>query len=222
MELPGLILLESEDRARIDRLALMMGASFMEEPWTRTLLAPLDADESVLLAASQAIMKAGLEASAGSKRAYALEDESACAIAYLSSELGELDNAWFEEAAMERADLGMLSPRDRSALRDRMLDMEKISDFNWEKNESRGGDFIHLADLGVDARSRGTGSFRRLMQPFFDYADEAGIPCYLETFGDDLESLYRHMGFTTIRIIEDERFPLVERCMMRPAEKTRV
>ena len=96
--------------------------------------------------------------------------------------------------------------------------MAPITVFEWEEDEAKrmdAPDFSHFYSLGVDRTRRGSGAFRRLMTPFFDYADEHGIPCFLETYSKPLEELYAHFGFETIHEYRDPAFTITERCMVR-------
>ena len=87
------------------------------------------------------------------------------------------------------------------------------------RRAGEGGDFTHFAMLAVDPDKRGTGRFRKLVTPFFDYADEHGIPCYLETYSDSLQSLYEHVGFEVYRVFESPDFAITERAMVRKPRK---
>lgn len=217
MNLPGLITITPDQKDLIDELASMMGASFMEERWTMELLSALGGDEASdrKLAFSRALMREDLMLGSAYECCYALEDRTACAGASLKSDLGE--QAWndIEDEAMRRAVRCLLSPAEAAAIEAQAARMKAISVFDWEEQEAAGKDFIHFLALGVDRTKRGSGAFRRLMDPFFAYADEHGIPCYLETYSDQLESLYSHVGFETIRVLSDPAFAIEERCMVR-------
>ena len=61
------------------------------------------------------------------------------------------------------------------------------------------GPHWHLALIGVDPDSAGTGIGSALMQPVLDQADTDGLPCYLETAEERNVAFYEKHGFTTLR-----------------------
>lgn len=218
MQLPGLITVQPNQKELISDLATMMGTSFMEEEWTRLLLRGLDSIDAPYerkLAISRAIFACDFDIAAPLQACYTTEDTAACAGGYLASELGEISWAQCEEQAFKTLTNTVLTEEETHLLTQQMSSMEPISNFGWEIDAAQGGDFIHFYALGVDPNKRGSGAFRRLVEPFFTYADQEGIPCFLETFSDKLESLYTHMGFRTVEVIRDPRFDITERCMRR-------
>lgn len=217
MNLPGLITVQPEQKDLINRLANMMGESFLEELWTCELLSVLGGEEARArkLEVSSAIMQADFTFGAPFQCCYALGDEAACAGAYLKSDLGGRTWASLEDAAWEQVAAIVLTPEEAALASAQSSRMEPISDFSWEEEAAAGSDFIHFYVLGVDARKRGSGAFRRLMEPFFAYADERGIPCFLETYSTQLEELYEHFGFETIKVLSSPELSIAERCMVR-------
>ena len=217
MELPGLICPTSDQTETIDRLACMMGESFMEENWTRTLLDALDgvANEPRKQEISTAIAQGDFTSGAPYQCCYALPDYSACAGAYLRSDLGDRTWSSIENDATVHLVENVLTPEESLLFIEESHRLRDVSVFDWEEGASQGNDFIHFYMLGVDVRKRGSGAFRRLVEPFFAYADEAGIPCFLETYSENLESLYQHMGVETVDVLTSPLTPLVERCMTR-------
>lgn len=220
MNLPGIVTVLPEQNELINTLADMMGESFLEEMWTIELLSVIDgADASQRrLELSRAIMREEFALGAPLQCCYALEDRCACAGAYLKSDLGERTWESIEEQAFRNFAKHALSEREAALLDAQASRMESISSTSWEEDvarELKASDFIHFYLLGVDKTRRGSGAFRRLVTPFFDYADAHGIPCFLETYSDKLESLYAHFGFETIREYRSPEFEVYERCMMR-------
>lgn len=218
MQLPGLITVQPHQKELIHDLATMMGTSFMEEEWTRLFLKGLDSIHAPYerkLAISRAIFACDFDVAVPLQACYATEDVAACAGGYLSSELGETPWAQCEEQSFNTLMSTILTEEEAHLLTQQLDTMEVISNFGWETDAAQGSDFIHFYALGVDPNKRGSGAFRRLVEPFFTYADQQGIPCFLETYSDKLESLYTHMGFRTIEVIRDPKFDLTERCMRR-------
>lgn len=217
MNLPGLECPSAHDRERIADLARMMGESFLEENWTRALLdalGPGTTSERRLFVSSE-IMRLEFTEGASIPACYALPDNAACAGAYLRSNLGDKSWSAFEAAAWERLARTTLTVEEAEKLAAEEARIAAVSVFDWEEEAACGSDYIHFYALGVDRTRRSSGAFRRLVEPFFTFADERGIPCFLETYSAQLESLYRHVGFETIRVFEEEGVDLVERCMVR-------
>lgn len=215
MQLLGIVTVETGDLKRINRLADMAGESFLEEMWTHELLRAITDERPRKLALSREILRQEMIVGAPLQTCYALEDDSAVAIGYLRSDLGACTWSEIEDEADAVFARDFLSPDERCAYERQLDRMKRISVFDWEEEAGKGGDFIHFACLAVSVKARGTGAFRRLMTPFFDYADEHGIPCFLETYTSRLESLYGHFGFETIHVYDDPAFEIVERCMVR-------
>lgn len=222
MELPGLVTVDPANEELAVRLAEMGGDAFLEELWTVELLSALPvgsrgADRERFL--SRAIIMNDIVVGAPYQAVYCLEDASALAVAYLKSDLEGLTWAHLEEKADRILMEEVLSEEEAAALAVQLERMAPISVFDWEEREQKEGDFIHFVMLAVDATKRGTGRFRKLMTPFFDYADEHGIPCYLETYSDSLQALYEHVGFEVCRVFESPDFAITERAMVRKPRK---
>lgn len=216
MNLPGIITVSQRDKQLIERISTMMGDSFLEEQWTRHLLAPVaNGSEERLRELSRALIYHDMMGGAAHLGCYALEDESAAAIGYLRSELGDMTWAEVEDRSGDQFASDTLTPEETQIIDQQVELMKPISVFDWEEELASGSDFIHFVCLAVDVNSRGSGAFRRLMTPFFDFADKRCIPCFLETYTSELEGLYAHVGFETVRTYENPAFPIVERCMMR-------
>ena len=220
MNLPGLITVGPDQTALIDELADMMGESFLEELWTAEALAPIDGPDADArkLEISRAIMRENFTLGAPYQCCYTTEDHAGCAGGYLKSDMGERIWDDIENESMLNIVDNLLTLNETMRLREQMERMAPITVFDWEEAEAKAmgaADFIHFYALGVDRRRRGSGAFRRLMTPFFDYADEHGIPCFLETYSDRLEGLYAHFGFETLREYRASGFAITERCMVR-------
>lgn len=56
----------------------------------------------------------------------------------------------------------------------------------------------YLMLLGVDPAHQGQGVGRALVQPVFERADTAGLPCYLETQVETNVAIYRRLGFEVV------------------------
>lgn len=222
MKLPGIITVDPADEELAIKLAHMGGDAFLEELWTVELLNALPAgsrgtDRERTI--SRAIIMNDIIVGAPYQAVYCLEDASALAIGYLKSDLEGLTWSYLEEKAERNLVDTVLSEEETVAYAAQLERMAPISVFDWEERAGEGGDFIHFAMLAVDPGKRGTGRFRKLVTPFFDYADEHGIPCYLETYSDSLQSLYEHVGFEVYRVFESPDFAITERAMVRKPRK---
>lgn len=218
MNLPGLITIDPADEKLAVKLAEMGGDAFLEELWTVELLSALPAgsrgsDRERFL--SRAIIMNDIVVGAPYQAVYCLEDASALAIAYLKSDLEGLTWNQLEEKASRTLAETVLSDEEAAALEAQEARMAPISIFDWAEREPHDGEFIHFAMLAVDGSKRGTGRFRKLVTPFFDYADAHGIPCYLETYSDSLQSLYEHVGFEVAHVFESPDLAITERAMVR-------
>lgn len=224
MNLPGIVTLKASDEDRINALADMAGESFMEEFMTQELLSVLPVDYAEKLKISRIILRSNLAAAVTYEGACCTEDDSALAIAYLKSDLGSLNWEDVESQADTDAINSIDEPTIREALLGQLQKMEPITNFGWQKEfadpsqENPSGNFVHFCFLAVDKNKRGTGAFRRLVNPYLDYADEHSFPCFLETYSDSLERLYEHFGFKTVKAFKSPTFRIYERCMMRPPQ----
>ncbi|MGI6106179.1 MAG: GNAT family N-acetyltransferase [Raoultibacter sp.] len=218
MELPGLIRVRPEETELIDELSNMMGESFLEEGWTQVWLSALDAigiNNQRKLEISRAIIKCNFTIGAPHNCVYMLPDKSAATGAYLSSDLGGRTWGALEDESMENMRREYLSEEESRILGERMHEMGFISNFSWMLEDAQENDFLHFFAIGVDTQKRGSGSFRRLMTPFFDFADSKGLKCYLECYSDKTEGIYSHHGFETVKRFSDPIFDVTERCMIR-------
>ena len=56
----------------------------------------------------------------------------------------------------------------------------------------------YLLILGVDPQHQGKGHASQLLNGMFKDTDEEGVPCYLETEGENNVSMYKHFGFKVV------------------------
>ncbi|MEG0072833.1 MAG: GNAT family N-acetyltransferase [Raoultibacter sp.] len=215
MDLPQLIKVKPEQTGLIDQLAHMMGKSFLEEVWTREWLAVLPENRARKLAIACSIMNSNFTLGAPYQACWVTPDLSACAGGYRKSDLGEIIWNDLEDQSFELLRATILSEKEAHLLAAQALKMESISNFKWVEDFAAGSDFLHFYALGVDTEKRGSGAFRRLVEPFFTYADTHDIPCFLETYSDRLEALYAHFGFKTVKVLSDPAFAITQRCMIR-------
>lgn len=222
MQLPGITTIKPDQTQAINDLAHTMGISFLEEPWTAVWLDALDeigATEARKLEISRAIMRYDMSIASQHTAVYALDDMTALAGGYLKSDLGDITWESLEDKALGLMYEEFLTDVERPILAKRARAMDPISDFGWMEPLSDGKDFIHFYTLAVDPNARGTGSFRRLMMPFFEYADAHDICCYLECYSTHLVGLYGHFGFKVINELTDPGFDMIEYCMVREPER---
>ena len=240
MQLEGLVTISPDQTDLIDQVATFMGKSFLEELWTTELLKAIepaaaaqakangasDADVSAAIAArkeavSIAMMSAEFAHGAAHACSYTLPDYAGALLGYLGSEMKASGTTWGaieDEAHAELVAQGAITPAEAEAMEAHGKAMEAISFFGWGDEESADmgfSDYIYFAAWAVDPDRRGSGAFRRLTTPVFDFADAQGIPCFLECYADHLISLYEHVGFEVFRTFEDPAFDIVQTCMVR-------
>ena len=218
MNLPGLITVRPDQTEELDALARMVGTCFLEEMWYVTWLEALDElgiGRDRKLEITRAVIRSDYEVTAPYQCVYALPDRAGAVNAYLRSELG--DASWPELEEESGALLAeMLADGELAVLGPRAEAMDPISSTSWPlERADEDEDFIYFISIGVDPQQRGSGAFRRLLEPFLAYADEHGLDCYLDCYTDRLEQLYGHFGFETVERRSIDAFPIEERLMIR-------
>lgn len=220
MRLPGLITLDHEDQASLDRAAHVITLAFLEEPWFSEWLTALDHVENAAYKKREALY-ASLRTEITELSEYGgvlvTPDFSAVAGGYHLSDLrGQKPNDIFHRT---KVPLDKALSADEIALLDKKADeMKRISIFDWAQDEAGGSDFIYFSFWGVDKSRRKSGVFRQLTNPIFQYANNRQIPVYLDCFSSPLQSLYEHVGFKLIEEHKDPALPIYERRMVRPPQ----
>ncbi len=221
MKLDGLMTITADKPELVDRAAEILGTSFVEEPWFALWVAALD-DLGATPERKREIVVADIlgefRAHARYQSLYATEDMAGVVGGYLGSESAGLDHGALEEEGARETLLPILTPEEAQALSESQQWLEPISDFDWAPDAAKEAgfdDYIYFYAWAVDVNARGTGAFRRMTQPFFDFADARGIPCYLECYSDRLQSMYEHVGFEVTEIIDAPGIPITQRRMVR-------
>lgn len=217
MNLPGIITVSPDQPTLLERAARILGDSFVEEGWTSTWLSCLD-ELGTTRRRKQEILHAQYLDELGShapyQGVYLLEDGTAALGGYLYSELKGLTHTELQAQSQENY-LATVTPQEHEALTRQEKRMEPISQFDWTREREREGDHIYFYMWAVDKTARGKGSLRRMVTPFFDYADRHALNCYLECYSDRLQSMYEHLGFELIDVLSDPAFEVTERRMVR-------
>ena len=217
MQIPGLVTVTSDTPETLARAIDIIGTSFMEEPWFGTWLSVLDelgVTEERKAELLRAVIDDDLTAHVPYQGVYVLEDGAAATGAYRHSELAGITHAELE-AGPAPAFNAIATPEEKRVLAAQGEAMAPISDFDWSRKLENGADHIYFFAWAVDPAARGTGALRRLLEPFFAYADEHGLNCYLECYSDHLQSMYEHFGFELIDVLSCEGFDITERRMVR-------
>lgn len=217
MHIPGLVTVTDETPDELERAIRIIGTSFMEEPWFVTWLSALDelgATEQRKAEILHAVIDDDLRAHVPYEGVYVLEDGAAATGAYRHSELRGTTHAALEDGPAPAFD-AIATPEEKRVLAARSEAMAPISDFDWSRKLEKEADHIYFFAWAVDPAARGTGALRRLLEPFFAYADEHGLNCYLECYSDHLQSMYEHFGFELIDVLSCEDFDVTERRMVR-------
>ena len=219
MKLEGIVTIEAHQHDLLKRAATMMGTSFLEEMWFTTWLGALDelgvnkARKEELL---HAIFLDDLVAHAPYQGVYALPDMTAAAGAYRYAELNgathsqiEAQEGSFFQQVATKEELFLLEIQDKK--------MESISEFDWAREFENDSDHIYFYAWAVDPEARGAGALRRLLDPFFAFADENQLNCCLDCYADRLQQMYEHLGFELIDELHSPEFEVYERRMVRRA-----
>lgn len=217
MKLSGLVTVSPSDSALINHTASLLGDSFIEEQWFATWLSALDtlgADDKRKKTLLRAIFLDDIEAFAPYEGIHLLEDGTAAVGGYLFSELRGETLTSIEEGQGGRHFLQVATPEEVRALEKREQEMEAISSFDWARAYD-GEDHINFFAWAVDPAARGKGSLKRALAPFFSYADERGLNCYLECYSDRLQGMYEHLGFELVDELHAEGIEAYERRMVR-------
>lgn len=217
MQLPGLITVSASDSTLVEHAAALLGNSFIEEQWFATWLSALDslgADENRKKTLLRAIFLDDIEAFIPYEGIHLLEDGTAAVGGYLFSELRGETLTSIEEGQGGKRFLETATPEEAHALEKREQEMEGISSFDWARTYD-GGDHINFFAWAVDPAARGKGSLKRALAPFFAYADEHHLNCYLECYSDRLQSMYEHLGFELVDELRAEGINAYERRMVR-------
>ena len=96
--------------------------------------------------------------------------------------------------------------------------MRGFGDFT-EKAHKRLAPFKHwyLQTIGVDPKFRGKGYAGRLIRPVLTKIDIQHLPCYLETFEENVP-IYERFGFRTIERSSIPQTPFENWAMLRDAK----
>lgn len=218
MNIPGLVTVNENQPELLDKLARMVGTSFLEELWYATWLEALDdsgRDTDRKRTILQALIRADFEATAPYGCCLALDDCAGAVNAFLRSELS--DAQWTHiDKLVEEASAKILTPKEQRVLFPQAEAMGPLSDTNWMYNYAAPeDDFIYFISIGVDPNRRGTGAFGRLVKPILAFADTKKIDCYLDCYTDRLEQIYTHYGFEVVEVKQASGFAITERCMIR-------
>ena len=218
MNLAGLTTVKPEDRELAHRAAILLGDSFMEEMWFVTWLEALDeigTDDARKRELLHAVFADDIEAFAPYGAIFMLDDMTAAVGGYLYSELGGETITSVEGAQAGKRFLETATPQEVELLERREQEMDAISSFDWAREHAGGKDHINFFAWAVDPAARGKGSLRRMLAPFFAFADEHGLKCYLECYSDRLQSMYEHLGFEMVDELHSPDFDVYERRMVR-------
>ena len=224
MELAGLVKIESDQPELIDHAARVISESFLEEPWYEEWLKAIDgigATRERKLEIVTAAFRGEFRTHAAYPAVYATEDFAAIAGVFLASELRGATHDELEEEGFLMYLPDLLTEEEMKLLAAANDALTPVSEFSWIDKHVGENDYIYVYGWAVDSSKRGSGAFRRMVEPLFDKADELGVDIYLECYSDRLQSLYEHVGFEVIETVSAPDIPIVERCMVRRAKTSR-
>lgn len=217
MQLPGLITLDPQDEAALERAAHVISHAFLEEPWFTEWLTALDVlgtSTSRKREILYAELRGEIDELSTVGGVLVTPDFSAVAGGYHQSDLGGgRSHDLFERAKKRYAHL--YTPDEARLLEEKSRQMEAVSVFDWAFDEMNGEDHIYFSFWGVDKNARKKGTFRQLTNPIFEFADNRQIPVFLDCCSAPLQSLYEHVGFELIEAHKGIDLPIYERRMVR-------
>lgn len=218
MKLPTLTTVQPQNEKLLVELANMAGDSYLEELWVRELLSAMPqssegSDRERFL--SRALVLNEAMAAAPSQSVHCTGDGYGLTIAYQRSELGTTSWAQLMKDASANLIASVFSDEEIDAYEQQQRRMEGVTVLDWVEREKAPGDFLHITLTAVDAEHRGSGTFRKLLEPVLTYADEAQLPIFLETYSDDLTALYEYFGFKVVHEFKSPEVSITQRCMRR-------
>ncbi len=217
MNINGLITVSPDQTDLIQDLIVWMGKVYETEPYTQAFLEGIRAKGDQVEQISQTIMRSFITSGAPVKRVYCTPDTNGCFIGYQRSEQDK-PSTYYEQLSMDAVkEDPCLGDKQAGLVFLQQTIMWPISDFEWYPDVVGDKDYIHIVNIGVKKEFQHTGTMNELFKPVLAYAQEQGLPVFLETYSDELEAMYQHYDFTTLEVLESPTTPLKERCMMFPA-----
>lgn len=193
-------------RAAMDDLeaaASVLGRAFADYPWTRWTVDPEDHLRRVTELQRLALLSFGLPY--GSVWVVAVNGEIRSVAVWMDSEVVVPPDV--QEETRHRAGELEGCRRDYSLAADR-----EVAD--WRPP----GRHLYLAVVGTDPQMQRKGLAQQVLSPGLDFADEQGVPAFVETSSEANVALYSRLGFGVVdhRIIRDGG-PDVWAMLRRPA-----
>jgi ribosomal protein S18 acetylase RimI-like enzyme len=93
--------------------------------------------------------------------------------------------------SMTKADLKQLSANIKR--------MEGTADTRWRKQVCGGTDYYYLQLVAIDSSLKGSGTFRKLVEPLLTRLERENLPVLLDTHDKNNVSLYEHFGFELVK-----------------------
>lgn len=100
------------------------------------------------------------------------------------------------------------SPQDIAELQAHVAPVAAISDEFWYQQRFGNEPVYVLQVVAVAPQLKGTGAFRRLVDPVIAACDAAGVPMVLQTHNPANVPLYEHFGFQLVEQISSQEIEL--------------
>jgi citrate lyase synthetase len=92
---------------------------------------------------------------------------------------------------MTKADLKQLSANMRR--------IEGAADIRWRKQACGSTDYYYLQLVAIDSSLKGSGTFRKLVEPLLTRLEHENLPVLLDTHDKNNVPLYEHFGFELVK-----------------------
>lgn len=101
--------------------------------------------------------------------------------------------------SLARNVLSVLSKEDKARLISNLKKADGAEDIKWRKQVCNKGAYFYIDLVVVDGAQKGSGMFRRLMEPILSRTSREGIPILLDTHDSGNVPIYQHFGFELIQ-----------------------
>jgi predicted GNAT superfamily acetyltransferase len=88
-----------------------------------------------------------------------------------------------------------ISKADRGTVTRNMRASAGVSNIKWRKQACKGKKYYFIDLIAIDPLLKGSGAFRKLIQPVLDRAKDENIPVLLDTHDKNNVPIYEHFGF---------------------------
>lgn len=209
--------MEKNHKHIIQTVAAVMADSFKEDPGSMAMMEGIKEPEKLFMAhtllhSSHAFQTKSLRILDDDPRAFLIGYDSI-------HEKKLLERMLYMKIIMKT--IACLGLKNMKRMLNNMQKVGKVLNLNWHKEHVNDRHY-RLKVIAVDKSLRGSGAFRRLINPVLEYADQNRIPVVLETHNLSNVGLYEHFGFTLVKTITHPSTEIIQYCMIRYPEDAAV